>query len=659
MAAVPRRSPAPPLRWLRRALLVAMALGLAVVGGLFWLGRTASPEPELEGTLEPSSAILSGESKEEADATLLSEGFDYEQRVEGEPVFRLQGERFVTDREGLVRIEEVDLELFRGGEPYRVSSERAVYSPATGDAQLLGRVEVSGGAGWRLSCEQLETREGGKVLASSGGSVGFARGELLDGRADRLRYDLESERLEVDGDVVLEGRLEERGPELALAAESLRWDRQRNAIAIAGGARLDWGAHRIEAREIDAQLREDEGGLEGAEARGEVRGRLLDDREGEVRTWSALLGVQFDPETASPARALLAAPTPERARAELRAPGAPLRVVEAPRLLITLAGGRPTELDASGGTRIEEDLPGGQRRTIAGGMLRAAFSTEGALDRARFSRDVTLQDDRLSAAGDRLTVEGEGERTILEGSPARARSARGTLSAARIVHERDREILRAEGNVRARLEQEAGGLPGSSRHRTPPAPTDVEAEEAEVAQRDEHFEFRGRVQAVRGDALLFADRLAGDPNGGRTTATGSVRTVWTGAPADEAAGEQVVVTAESLVHDRGASDLLYSGGVRVRQGAREISGEQVRVLLGADGEARRMLAEGAVRVSDRQSGRTVEGLAADYDLLTRSAVVTGSPVVLRESSGTILRGRRAFFDLATGDARLLGEGEPQ
>jgi len=62
-----------------------------------------------------------------------------------------------------------------------------------------------------------------------------------------------------------------------------------------------------------------------------------------------------------------------------------------------------------------------------------------------------------------------------------------------------------------------------------------------------------------------------------------------------------------------------------------------------------------VRVRDLASGRRVSGDRAEYDLESRSAIVTGTPVEIREGSGTVLRGRRALFDLATGAARLLSE----
>ena len=114
-------------------------------------------------------------------------------------------------------------------------------------------------------------------------------------------------------------------------------------------------------------------------------------------------------------------------------------------------------------------------------------------------------------------------------------------------------------------------------------------------------------------------------------------------------------TAETLDYDREAGEIRYAGAVRVRQAPREMSADNVVVKLDSEQQAQRLRAAGGVKIEDRTSGRTVEGADADYDLEARTAIVTGQPAIIREKSGTVLRGRRALYDLATGGAKLLSE----
>ncbi|MGH7338160.1 MAG: LptA/OstA family protein, partial [Myxococcota bacterium] len=210
---------------------------------------------------------------------------------------------------------------------------------------------------------------------------------------------------------------------------------------------------------------------------------------------------------------------------------------------------------------------------------------------------------------------------------------------------------------------ESSPLPSSEESATR-EPVRVEARSGAFLQQTEGFVFEGQVQAVQGTSLLFADRLAGDETSGTTTATGKVRTIWSDRPETKAtrgarrgsaapAAGQTVATAESLEYKRDAGVLRYAGDVLVRQNPREIRASEVTVELTDDRRAERMHARGAVVVVDGQSGRSVSGDEADYDLTTQSAIVTGAPVTIKDEEGNLLRGKRALFDLESGDAKLL------
>jgi lipopolysaccharide export system protein LptA len=331
-----------------------------------------------------------------------------------------------------------------------------------------------------------------------------------------------------------------------------------------------------------------------------------------------------------------------------------VRRLSAPEIRLALAAGAPSEAEAWGGVEIEETLPRRPRRTYRGERGRARFGAGGALAEASLDGAVELQDGKLTATGDRATLERDGELATLLGKPAVGKSERGELSAPKLVYESGPGRLRAEEGARARFHAREGGLPAPA-DADPREPIHVEAARGAFTLEPKTFEFEGAVQAVQGETLLFADKLTGDQAAGKSTASGHVRTIWQDRPETGPKPPPTTVQAETLDYLREAGELHYRGGVRIRQGAREIRAAECVVELDGEQRAERVRAGGEVRIDDRESGRTVEGEVADYDLAQRAAIVTGDPVTIREKGGTVLQGRRARFDLESGVARLLSE----
>jgi lipopolysaccharide export system protein LptA len=291
---------------LRAVILVAIALVVASVVALFQLGRAGRPaaDPRVSEGEMGGGATAAGPVDE---ATVLSEGFDYEQQIAGKPVFRLQGDRFTTDRAGKVALQGVRLVLYREGEPYEVSSRTATYDPETRAAELAGDVEVSGGDGWQFYGARLDLVDGGRAIVSRDSRVHFRRGPNLAGSARQLRYDLEGETLELSGRVVVSGREESEDRVASLAAETMTWLRDGSTVVGTGGVRLASGRDRLAAERIDARLREGGDGFESATAAGGVTGSLQNGADGTVDFAAETATVGFDRDTAAPASVLLAA----------------------------------------------------------------------------------------------------------------------------------------------------------------------------------------------------------------------------------------------------------------------------------------------------------------------------------------------------------------
>jgi lipopolysaccharide export system protein LptA len=92
----------------------------------------------------------------------------------------------------------------------------------------------------------------------------------------------------------------------------------------------------------------------------------------------------------------------------------------------------------------------------------------------------------------------------------------------------------------------------------------------------------------------------------------------------------------------------------LKQQARLLSCAELVAELDEGGKITRMSGSGRVALRDPESGRRVDGASADYDVASSSVMMAGDPVVLQDSDGTILKGRRLRYDLKSGSAQLLG-----
>ena len=641
------------MRRLRLVLLAAIGAVLGGVTGLFLLGRASRPPAEAVPA-EPSRARAEAAAE---DVAVLSEGFDYEQQVAGKPVFRLQGARFTTDRSGTVTLDDVLLVLYREDRPYEVRSRSATYDPESKNAELVGDVKVSGGEGWELSGNRLDLVGETNTIVSRGGRINFRRGEELAGSARRLRYRMDEQVLVLEGQVEVAGERQGDGRALGLKAAKMTWQRDGSTVSAEGGVLLTADADRVEAHRIDARLRSGGAELETATAVGAVRGQLQTPEEGRLAFVSQRAQVDFDETSGAPSSVLLAGESAAKPAELLWTPAAGTkRRLVAPVVQAALTAGRPTEAAATGGVMLREATADGGERRATAEQVTAAFAPDGELASAQLLRRVRLVDGDWTVTGDEATLAPGGVRGEVRGRPAHAVGERGEMTAPTMRFDRGASRLDAGTGVRVTFRPEAspvasGGAPGAA------LPVAVEAREATFFDAPRRSEMRGDVRVAQGDSLLFADRLDGDEEKSVAIAIGHVRTQWTDRPPEgaETAPVVTVITAERFEYRRQAGEAHYSGEVVVRQERREIFGDELVVELDDEGKARRLLATGSVRIEDRASGRSVSGTSADYDLAAGQAIVLGEPVVLRDETGTVLRGRRALFDERTGTSRLLSD----
>jgi lipopolysaccharide export system protein LptA len=120
------------------------------------------------------------------------------------------------------------------------------------------------------------------------------------------------------------------------------------------------------------------------------------------------------------------------------------------------------------------------------------------------------------------------------------------------------------------------------------------------------------------------------------------------------AGQPVEITSDRLDLDQAAGTAVFSGAVKVGQGALRLAADRVEVFYDEDGEqsgtVRRMIATGNVTLSN--GAEAAEAERATYEVATGQVEMEGD--VLLTQGQNALSSERLSIDLDAGTGRLEG-----
>jgi lipopolysaccharide export system protein LptA len=120
------------------------------------------------------------------------------------------------------------------------------------------------------------------------------------------------------------------------------------------------------------------------------------------------------------------------------------------------------------------------------------------------------------------------------------------------------------------------------------------------------------------------------------------------------AGQPVEITSDRLDLDQAAGTAIFTGGVKVGQGALRLAADRVEVFYDEGGEesgtVRRMVATGNVTLSNGE--QAAEGERATYEVATGIVEMEGD--VLLTQGQNALSSQRLSIDLNAGTGRLEG-----
>lgn len=698
---------------LRRALLVLLVLLVAGVGVLYWFGRSGLERP---AKVTAGEGDLPGE-----DLTFAGKDFDYSFEEGGRTIFTIHGEGLGRDRDGKVVVDQIKVLVNTvEGETYQVEGARGLYNQTTQEAVLQSAVRVQGPPGLELETSMLQLTQKGKRIVGPE-ALTFRYLGKAEGRADRMRVDLDERLFILAGDVRVKDGPQAPGP-FRVRAGRLYLDRTQHHARGDGDVYLAYFSHRLRTPRVNLWLTEDDGSVRFVRASHGVRGRLgfdpTADGLGPVRFAGQNLAAIFAPDSGDLVRFELGSDPDSPATVLSTTPGEPPRRLGASFINGNLEGGNLAHAEALGGVKLaelatepedeawdeaaeaapsaepadegaeaEEDEAEDEEkkrramereavaldefdekatRLATGKRAEAAFSPEGQLVEVTLFERVNFRAPEFKAVGDQARFDfGNGVGEFL-GKPVRVTSARGDLTAPRLLYTQRTGLLVAQAGVRSQLRQDASrDVLGESPLAQGEGPIWVESQEAFFRGVSRSFLFRGKVRAWRGENLVLADELKGDEDTGQLTATGNVRTVTrqeTGAAgrgsATGAPQPPVEVTARSMAYKKGARAIVYQTDVKAIQGQRALACDELTVELDEKQRLKALVLVGNVKIDDHETGRTVVGDRARYEPGAKVVTVEGEHVTMRDRDGTEVSGQKIVYDFETGKAQVTGAPVP-
>ncbi|HEX3552694.1 MAG TPA: LPS export ABC transporter periplasmic protein LptC [Thermoanaerobaculia bacterium] len=662
---------------LRKLLLVALTLLVAVLGGLFLFGR-AGQKPEKPPAMDARSA------QNEKGMSLIGEDFDYTFTEREKPIFRIRGTSIKADRQGVIYLDNVAVTLYdKQGRVFHVESKNASFNRESNEGQLQGEVFLKGPDELELRTDHLDLQQKGNVVTTPGAVEIRYLGKYV-ANAGRMQLDLGAETYSLMGGSQVRS-IAGIEPSLQLSAQRFVYERTKHWIRCEGGSRLQRGADWLTAQRIYGNVADDESGLTFVHAMWDVSGETRATLQAGVKPAKAApehtrvkfsgkeLSVVLQPQGNQPRFVALEAPADGRASLESTSP-AVVRTLTAKRHIEgTLDNGVLNEAQAFGSVEIQENahLPGKPptQRNAAGQTARASFRPDGQLATVELNSNVVYKDGDVTANGNRGVLDMDQGRGEFTGSPVVVASDRGQLESPRMVYNTDTQIVSARDGVKAKLQKvEETALAGSPLGQGE-GPVNVVSQEAFWRQQPSSFVFRGDVRAWRGDNVLLAPEMRGDKAADQLTATGGVKTIWypsdeqsaqvTAKPAAATTGPAqrtpVQVVASAMTYQQKTGVLVYTGNVRVDQQGKTLSCQRMQVDLDQKRQARSMVCTGDnTRISDPQVGRTVTGQRAVYHVPEKQVEVFGDPVTMKDKDGNQIRGKRAVYAMDTGKVEVKG-----
>jgi len=644
--------------------LAALVLVAGAIIALYAWGkareRAQAPRP-VPARAEPTGNLV-----------LKGEGFDYQVTRDQRPLFRIRGQKILSDRSQNVVLRGVHLTFFRAeGEPLELRSRQGTYQVGSEEATLEGNVSVATKNGVTLHASKAKLTDKGRKLTSVG-SVSFEIAPDLQGKADHLRADLKRGIYELLGNIEIKSR---PGAEhlVEITTSRVRVTRALNLVRMSGGVRFRRDQLSYEAPVASLFFSGPHHHLRFVRGRWGVHVKLYQQADdGDNRTIDGVgwdFSLALDPQGSPLTLALESQPQgSDRVTLKASAASGQMQSLVSPYVDAQFKAGKLSSVHSAPPSSLRESFtfaPDFTVRMICSDTIDASFEKSGDLGKIDLFGGVDVHQGMMQGRGNRGAFDPVADRLQLQGSPAEVLSERGDLTAPQVVSTGSN--LTASGGVELTSRGDSSELLLPAASSAAPEAAHLVAESAQWSESPPIYKFEGRVRSWRGDDLLLADRIEGNTDQKTLVASGAVKTVWRpaatqtssarGSSGNPVESQPVEVTADALAYDQTRRTLTYTGSPRARQGSRILSCGQLQASESAAGRIDRLVCTGGAQIDDPESHRQVHGDQAVYLPQTSEATVTGNPVRLKDAEGTEIKGQKLIYNLSTGAIEMKAEGE--
>ncbi|MFN7966037.1 MAG: LptA/OstA family protein [Acidobacteriota bacterium] len=306
--------------------------------------------------------------------------------------------------------------------------------------------------------------------------------------------------------------------------------------------------------------------------------------------------------------------------------------------VVTASNGFEADLERDGSSNERVEIVGTQARLVVPGRNVQSFQATG--------RVLIKGMDGVTAEGNALQWDaGAAELISLEGALARATQVRDSVEAPRLVFDRKRASLFAEGPVTSEISPRTSN-PGAIFRAG--EPLRIRSQRLTMPQRDGWTVFDGPVQAWQEDTKLQAKSLRYDRQKELLEAEGEVR-ITKNLQDDDGSARSVRLSAQSLRYDSPKREVRLNGDAHYQEepGIRLIA-KSMFVHLGEKETIESLNAQDDVKLDSRGTRGTADRLewtggAKGVALLFG----TKGFATLQSADSPPLRGQRLKYDLAT------------
>lgn len=578
--------------------------------------------------------------------------FEDTQTIGGRVVSRIRAARVVAFKSGWNTLEGVELTIFRpNGLTYELICPQAQFNPTTKEADAKGGVKVTSSDGIMISTAEIKF-DGNRLTNEI--PVEFTI-DRWNGHAGALDLDVQGETLKLAKKVT--ATMAPASPAeqaMVLTGEETLFRRSENDVAFNENVGMTRGADRLKADRMSGRFTQDRKHLIGLEGSGNVVIVMADnptpaDDLGGRKTVTC---DRFFSEVTPDGQISAINAVGEKAIAHAVLDGPPKRDLVARTFRIAIANKAVSEMKATSEVVFKEF--GELTREIKTEHVTVNFDPVKHRASSAYIEPFRYSDPKSSATAFRAHYDIVGDRVLLTTDPgwdATVVSDGHTIKAKQIEFSPKAQIAKATGSVIAQLVPKGGGATADTTSLFPSGKAVfVNSDNLVMRQANKIAVFTGNVKAWQETNTLFANELQVQGAGNTITAKGGVRAVLY----DTGEHRKIPMTmrSEQLIARKPERRMELTGGVKIDDELRTMSGERAFFFFDANRKLERVETEQKVNVVEKATGRSGSGDKATYLVARKMVYVSGSPATVKGPQGN-LNGQQIAMDLGRNRVEIV------